>query len=93
MNVLLVKRLRMVAKIQKISEVMHKAEELIMEEMKKSPQDAVLIASAFLAVTRNLYVNTLGVEGTIKMFEAVLETFLYTEQLVDQFRLEKPTIH
>ena len=80
MNVLLVKRLRMVAKIQKISEVMHKAEELIMEEMKKSPQDAVLIASAFLAVTRNLYVNTLGVEGTIKMFEAVLETFLYTEQ-------------
>tara|TARA_R100001594_G_scaffold1415_3_gene6172 strand:+ start:3131 stop:3382 length:252 start_codon:yes stop_codon:yes gene_type:complete len=83
----------MVAKIQKISEVMHKAEELIMEEMKKSPQDAVLIASAFLAVTRNLYVNTLGVEGTIKMFEAVLETFLYTEQLVDQFRLEKPTIH
>mgnify|MGYP003130220503 FL=1 len=83
----------MAIKIQKISEVMHKAEELVMEEMNKSPEDAVLIASAFLAVTRNLYVNTLGVEGTIKMFEAVLETFLYTEQLVDQFRVEKPTIH
>ncbi len=40
-------------KIQKISSVMQKAELLIQEELADSPEDAVLIASGLLAVTRN----------------------------------------
>ena len=35
---------------------MQKAELLIQEELADAPEDAVLIASGLLAVTRNLYV-------------------------------------
>ena len=77
-------------KIRKISEVMQKAELLIQEELSDSPEDAVLVASGLLAVTRNLYVQTLGIDGAIKMFEAVADSFIITEEFFDQI---KPTIH
>jgi len=77
-------------KIQKISEVMRKAELLVQKELKKSPENAVLVASGLLAVTRNLYVQTLGVEGAERMFEAVASSFVVTEEFMEQF---KPTIH
>jgi hypothetical protein len=77
-------------KIRKISEVMQKAELLIQEELSDSPEDGVLIASGLLAVTRNLYVQTLGIDGAIKMFEAVADSFIITEEFFDQI---KPTIH
>jgi len=77
-------------KLNKISNVMKKAEELIEEEVKKAPEDTVLIASALMAVTRNLYVSALGVEGTAHMFEAVADSFVETEEFIQQF---KPTIH
>tara|TARA_R110000787_G_scaffold92514_1_gene194370 strand:+ start:287 stop:529 length:243 start_codon:yes stop_codon:yes gene_type:complete len=77
-------------KINKITDIMKKAEDLINKEIKKAPEDAVLIASALMAVTRNLYVSTLGVEGTAHMFETVAETFVETEEFIQQF---KPTIH
>ena len=77
-------------KIQKISSVMQKAELLIQEELADSPEDAVLIASGLLAVTRNLYVQTLGIDGAVKMFEAVADSFVVTEQFLEQI---KPTLH
>ena len=69
---------------------MQKAELLIQEELADSPEDAVLVASGLLAVTRNLYVQTLGIDGAIKMFEAVADSFIITEEFFDQI---KPTIH
>ena len=77
-------------KIQKISSVMQKAELLIQEELADSPEDAVLIASGLLAVTRNLYVQTLGIDGAVKMFEAVADSFIVTEEFLNQI---KPTLH
>jgi len=64
--------------------------EKLEEEVKKAPEDTVLIASALMAVTRNLYVSALGVEGTAHMFEAVADSFVETEEFIQQF---KPTIH
>ena len=77
-------------KIQKISDIMRKAELLIQEELANSPEDAVLIASGLLAVTRKLYVQTLGIDGAVKMFEAVADSFVITEKFLDQI---KPTLH
>ena len=77
-------------KIQKISSVMQKAELLIQEELADAPEDAVLIASGLLAVTRNLYVQTLGIDGAVRMFEAVADSFVITEQFLEQI---KPTLH
>ena len=77
-------------KIQKISDVMRKAELLIQEELSGAPEDAPLVASGLLAVTRNLYVQTLGIDGAVRMFEAVADSFVMTEQFLDQI---KPTIH
>ena len=69
---------------------MQKAELLIQEELADAPEDAVLIASGLLAVTRNLYVQTLGIDGAVKMFEAVADSFVVTEQFLEQI---KPTLH
>jgi hypothetical protein len=77
-------------KIQKISDVMRKAELLIQEELSGAPEDAPLVASGLLAVTRNLYVQTLGIDGAVKMFEAVADSFVITEEFLDHI---KPTIH
>ena len=77
-------------KIRKISNIMQKAELLIQEELADSPEDAILIASGLLAVTRNLYVQTLGIDGAVRMFEAVADSFVITEQFLEQI---KPTLH
>ena len=69
---------------------MQKAELLIQEELADSPEDAILIASGLLAVTRNLYVQTLGIDGAVRMFEEVADSFIITEQFLEQI---KPTIH
>ena len=69
---------------------MQKAELLIQEELADAPEDAVLIASGLLAVTRNLYVQTLGIDGAVRMFEAVADSFVITEQFLEQI---KPTLH
>ena len=69
---------------------MRKAELLIQEELADSPEDAVLIASGLLAVTRNLYLQTLGIDGAVRMFEAVADSFVVTEQFLEQI---KPTLH
>jgi hypothetical protein len=76
-------------KVVKISEVMQKLDRFVKNEA-KNPEDIILVASALLAVTRNIYVSTLGVEDTARMFEAVADSFVVTERFIEQF---KPTIH
>ena len=76
-------------KTVKISEVMQKLDKFVKNET-ENPEDIILVASALLAVTRNIYVSTLGVEDTARMFEAVADSFVVTERFIEQF---KPTIH
>ena len=76
-------------KTVKISEVMQKLDKFVKNET-KNPEDIILVASAHLAVTRNIYVSALGIEDTARMFEAVADSFIVTERFIEQF---KPTIH
>jgi|TARA_R110002020_G_scaffold167660_1_gene356091 hypothetical protein len=76
-------------KIIKISEVMQKVDRLVKNET-KNPEDVILVASALLAVTRNIYVSALGIQDTARMFEAVADSFVVTEEFMEQL---KPTIH
>ena len=76
-------------KTVKISEVMQKVEEFAKKEI-KCPEDTLLVASALLAVTRNIYVAQLGIEDTARMFEAVADSFIMTEKFIEHL---KPTIH
>jgi hypothetical protein len=76
-------------KVVKITEVMQKVDEEKKSET-KNPGDVILVASALLAVTRNIYVSALGIEDTARMFEAVADSFVITEEFMEQF---KPTIH
>ena len=76
-------------KVVKISEVMQKLDKFVKNET-KNPEDVILVASALLAVTRNIYVSALGIEDTARMFEAVADSFVVTEEFLKHF---KPTIH
>ena len=76
-------------KVLKISEMMQKVDKLVKDET-KNPEDVLLVASALLAVTRNIYVSALGVEDTARMFEAVADSFIVTEKFIEHL---KPTIH
>jgi len=76
-------------KTVKISEVMQKVDQLVKNET-KNPEDIILVASALLAVTRNIYVSALGIKDTARMFEAVADSFVATEQFLEHL---KPTIH
>ena len=76
-------------KVAKIANMMQKFEDIASNEI-KDHDDALLVAGAMLAVTRNLYVSALGVHDTAKMFEAVADSFVITEKFIQQF---KPTIH
>ena len=76
-------------KTVKISEVMRKLDKFVKNET-KNPEDIILVASALLAVTRNIYVAQLGIENTARMFEAVADSFIVTEKFIEHF---KATIH
>ena len=78
-------------KLKKISEYMNIAQDFVEDELIRSPEDAVLLASALMAISRNLYVQTLGVEHTAKMFEVMADSFLITETMIEQYK--QPTIH
>ena len=80
---------RMEKQVIKIADIMHKVEELVRKEIKQK-DDPLLVAGALLAITRNLYVESIGVQDTAKMFEAVADSFMVTEEFIQQF---KPTLH
>ena len=72
---------------------MQKIEELVKREI-ENPDEYMLVCSALMAVTRNMYASALGPHDTARMFQAVSNSFIVVEDLIDKFRLgEKPTIH
>ena len=80
---------RMEKQVIKIADIMHKVEELVRKEINQK-DDPLLVAGALLAITRNLYVESIGVQDTAKMFGAVADSFMVTEEFIQQF---KPTLH
>ena len=59
------------------------------KEIKKD-EDKLLIASALMAVTRNLYVETIGANDTAQVFASIADSFFLTQEMIEQY---KPTIH
>ncbi len=81
-------------KLTKISEAMQKIEDAARSEIDNT-EDYMLVCSALMAVTRNMYVETLGPADTIQMFEAVADRIMATEEMIKEFGRDypKPTIH
>ena len=73
---------------------MQKIEDAARSEI-DSTEDYMLVCSALMAVTRNMYVETLGPADTIQMFEAVADSIMATEEMIKEFGRDypKPTIH
>ena len=81
-------------KISKITEVMQKAEKLVMEEVNGKPEDQLVVAAGLMAVTRNLYIQTLGAEEAQKVFEVMIDSFIMADEIYLQAgHYDKPTIH
>ena len=81
-------------KLTKISEAMQRIEDAARSEIDNT-EDYMLVCSALMAVTRNMYVETLGPTDTIQMFEAVADSIMATEEMIKEFGRDypKPTIH
>ena len=81
-------------KINKITEVMQKAEKLVMEEVNGKLEDQLVVAAGLMAVTRNLYINALGPEEAQKVFEVMIDSFIMADEIYLQAgQYVKPTIH
>ena len=81
-------------KVNKIADVMHKAEQLVMKELKDNPGHDLLVAAGLMAVTRNLYIHALGPEEAQKIFAVMLDSFIVVDEI--QYggdHAGKPTIH
>ena len=80
--------------VAKIANVMHKAEKLITDELKKNPGHDLLVAAGLMEVTRNLYISALGPEEAQKIFAVMLDSFIVVDEI--QYGMDhaaKPTIH
>ena len=81
-------------KVNKIADIMHKAEQLVMQELKDNPGHDLLVAAGLMAVTRNLYIHALGPEEAQKIFAVMLDSFIVVDEI--QYggdHAGKPTIH
>ena len=76
-------------KIVKINDTMTALEKVARAQM-KTDEDKLLVASALMAVTRNLYVETLGPTDTAHIFASIAHSFDMMEEMLEQY---KPTIH
>ena len=76
-----------------ISETMQQIEELVRCKV-KTHDDFMAVCSALMAVTRNMYLESLSAEETAQIFKAVSDTMFATEEMLYKFKnLPKPTIH
>ena len=76
-----------------ISETMQQIEELVRCKV-KTDDDFMAVCSALMAVTRNMYLESLSAEETAQIFKAVSDTMFATEEMLYKFKnLPKPTIH
>ena len=73
---------------------MQKAEKLVVEEIKGKPEDQLIVAAGLMAVTRNLYIQTLGPEEAQKVFEVMIDSFIIADEIYFEANQHgKPTIH
>ena len=77
------------AKVIKINNAMIALEKVARMQI-KTDDDRLLVASALMAVTRNLYLETLGPRDTAHIFAGIVESFDIMEEMIQQY---KPTIH
>ena len=77
------------AKVIKINDTMSMVEKAARSQI-KTDEDKLLVASALMAVTRNLYIEALGPEDTAHVFASVVDSFDFMNHLIDHY---KPTIH
>ena len=75
--------------IKTINKAMQTLEVAARGEIKKD-EDKLLVASALMAVTRNLYVETIGANDTAQVFASIADSFFLTEEMITHY---KPTIH
>ena len=75
--------------IKTINKAMQSLEKAARGEIKKD-EDKLLVASALMAVTRNLYVEAIGADDTAQVFASIADSFFLTEEMITQY---KPTIH
>ena len=82
------------SKVDKIATAMKKFEVLAHSEI-NSNEEYLQVCGAMLAVTRNMYVEALGIHGAARMFQEVANTFVVQEELLEQYYYpdEKPTLH
>jgi len=82
-------------KISKIADVMNKAEQLVMEELKENPGHDLLVAAGLMAVTRNLYIHALGPQEAQKIFAVMLDSFIIADEMYygEKNHITPPTIH
>ena len=81
-------------KVNKIADVMKKAEQLVMNELKDQPGNDLLVAAGLMAVTRNLYIHALGPHEAQKVFAVMLDSFIVADEIYHgDDHVEKPTIH
>ena len=77
------------AKIVKINEAMVAIEKVARLQI-KTDEDRLFVASALMAVTRNLYVDTLGPVDTARIFASIVDSFEVMEEMLREHR---PTLH
>ena len=81
-------------KVNKIADVMKKAEQLVVSELKDQPGNDLLVAAGLMAVTRNLYIHALGPEEAQKIFAIMLDSFIMAEEMYyGENHDTPPTIH
>tara|TARA_R110001599_G_scaffold312308_1_gene519858 strand:+ start:306 stop:572 length:267 start_codon:yes stop_codon:yes gene_type:complete len=79
--------------INLISSAMKKIEETA-RSMVRDNDDYMSVCSAMMAVTRNMYLETLTIEETASIFETVAESMFVTQDMIHTFQhAAKPTIH
>ena len=76
-------------KIVKINDTMTALEKVARTQI-KTDADKLLVAGALMAVTRNLYLETLGPADTARIFASIVESFEFVEEILQHNR---PTIH
>jgi len=79
--------------ISLISSAMKKIEDTA-RSMVRDNDDYMAICSAMMAVTRNMYLETLTIEETASIFESVADSMFVTQDMIHTFQHSaKPTIH
>jgi len=86
-------RKQMEKSLVKIADAMSELERVARSQI-KTHGDYMLVCSGLMAVTRNMYLEALGPHDTMHMFQAVADSIIATEEMLQQFKTEEtPTLH